>query len=161
MTTRDPRIMTLNNYPADLGDVARVEADARGQPGTVDRLLWSKLDYQDHLSSVKGRSPGGASVAKLNGRAMGVLCFHPRPRQNAVEICHLLVHPSVRRRGVGTLLVKGLIEASAKRGKGVYCVVPERSHEVVHFFLSCGFRGVTLWRQHFGEDEDGYYMQAG
>ena len=99
----------------------------------------------------------GGLVVERDGEPLGYLCFEARKRSFRLLSC--AVAASARRQGVGTLLVRALIERLNERRSKIGCVVRERNLAAQLFLRNLGFRAVWVARgYYFKTNEDAYRM---
>lgn len=69
------------------------------------------------------------------------------------------VHPDHRRRGVGTKMVKKLLEKlAARRRRRMELVVRDRDLSSQLFFQACGFKADEVFRNYYSNGDDAYVM---
>lgn len=114
---------------------------------------WTRDEFEYCL---RARNFGGL-VVERDGEPLGYLCFEARKRSFRLLSC--AVAASERRRGVGTLLTRALIERLDERRSKIVCVVRERNLTAQLFLRSLGFRAVWVARgYYFKTNEDAYRM---
>lgn len=114
---------------------------------------WTRDEFEYCLRT---RNFGGF-VVERDGAPAGYLCFEARKRSFRLLSC--AVAESERRRGVGTLLTRALIERLDERRSKIVCVVRERNLAAQVFLRSLGFRAVWVARgYYFKTNEDAYRM---
>ena len=114
---------------------------------------WTRDEFEYCLRT---RNFGGL-VVERDGEPTGYLFFEARKRSFRLLSC--AVAESERRRGVGTLLVRTLIERLDARRSKIACVVRERNLAAQLFLRRLGFRAVWEARDYyFKTNEDAYRM---
>ena len=74
-------------------------------------------------------------------------------------ICQIAVHPSYRRKHLGTLLMNELLEECfAKRVQSITLEVRKSNETAIKFYEKCGFQIVTTKPHYYNDGEDAYYM---
>lgn len=95
--------MTIDDYDA-------VRALMRGTPGVSLRAADSRESVERYLA----RNPGLSRVAEIDGRIVGCLFAGHDGRRGMLN--HLVVHPDVRRQGIGRRLVTAALDGLAAEG---------------------------------------------
>jgi ribosomal-protein-alanine N-acetyltransferase len=98
-------------------------------------------------------------VAEANERIVGFMVYELH--KHRLHVLNFAVHESVRRRGVGSQMVKKLVsKLSHDRRSRIVLEIRETNLPAQLFFRAVGFRAVSVLRQ-FYEDtpEDAYVMQ--
>lgn len=114
---------------------------------------WTRDEFEYCLRT---RNFGGL-VVERNGEPAAYLCFEARKRSFRLLSC--AVAESERRRGLGTLLIRALVERLDERRSKIVCVVRERNLAAQLFLRSLGFRAVWVARDYyFKTNEDAYRM---
>lgn len=114
---------------------------------------WTRDEFEYCLRT---RNFGGL-VVERDGEPLGYLCFEAR--KGSFRLLSCAVAESERRRGVGTLLTRALIERLDERRSKIVCVVRERNLAAQVFLRSLGFRAVWVARgYYFKTNEDAYRM---
>ena len=130
----------------DFGALLALERAAFEFPWTRDEFEYC----------VRARNFGGL-VVERDGEPLGYLCFETRNR--SIRLLSCAVAEAERRRGVGTLLVRALIERLDERRSKIVCVVRERNLAAQLFLRNLGFRAVWVARgYYFKTNEDAYRM---
>ncbi len=114
---------------------------------------WTRDEFEYCLRT---RNFGGL-VVERDGEPLGYLCFEARKRSFRLLSC--AIAESERGRGLGTLLIRALIERLDARRSKIVCVVRERNLTAQLFLRSLGFRAVWVARgYYFKTNEDAYRM---
>lgn len=148
---------------ADIGPIAVRELDAAATAEALDGLAAMLVDAVSHGASVnfltgfgldearafwRGQLPGLASgerrlfVAEAGGRIVGtvVLTFALQPNQpHRAEIGKMLVHSSMRRRGLGRRLLACAETAAADAGRTLLMLDTEAGSAGDALYRDCGW----------------------
>ncbi|MDX1948703.1 MAG: ribosomal protein S18-alanine N-acetyltransferase [Pirellulaceae bacterium] len=116
---------------------------------------WSEEDY---IRCLRQRNCIGM-VAEHNERVVGFMIYELH--KNRLHILNFAVHDQLRRRGIGTQMIRKLVsKLSPQRRNRIMLEVRETNLAAQLFFRDLGFRAISLLRD-FYEDttEDAYLMQ--
>ncbi|MHB8466584.1 MAG: GNAT family N-acetyltransferase [Acidimicrobiales bacterium] len=144
----DDGVVLRDFEPRDQSRVRRLILGGLGEHwGEINESLNSDLD-DIGASYASGRTV----VAEMSGELIGTGTVLPRA-QTTAEIVRMSVAPSLRRSGVGRMLVGELIRAA--RTWSASRVILETSSSwtnVIAFWLACGFEVAGDEDGQFGED---------
>jgi len=132
----------------DMQDVLAIESGSFEFP-------WSEEDF---IRCLRQRNCIGM-VAEHNERVVGFMIYELH--KNRLHILNFAVNESLRRRGVGSQMLKKLIgKLSRERRNRIMLEIRETNLPAQLFFRELGFRAVSVLRA-FYEDtpEDAYLMQ--
>lgn len=132
----------------DMPDVLAIENGSFEFP-------WSEEDF---IRCLRQRNCIGM-VAEHNERVVGFMIYELH--KNRLHILNFAVPESLRRRGIGTQMIKKLIgKLSRERRNRIMLEIRETNLPAQLFFRDLGFRAVSVLRA-FYEDtpEDAYLMQ--
>lgn len=104
---------------------------------------WQRNYYQAHFDL------GAMQVIQYNGWDVGMLWIQERAEE--IYLAGLEILPQFQRRGIGTEVVRGLIERGRREGKPVALQVLKVNREARDLYQRLGF-GVT------GENDTHYIM---
>lgn len=166
MRMHNPRCLRVNIRPMVRQDIdAIMEIDSAGNP-----FPWSRDDFAAFFRGVVGEAdnefPPLTYVAELAVQPtylVGFLVYHSDIRTSLIHICNIGVHPSCRRRRVGSQMLAHLM--SRKDNRRVEAIMPERALEGQLWLRAMEFRAESIVHQAFGgvggidgdvEAEDGY-----
>ena len=90
---------------------------------------------------------GGVFVAEWNGVVAGFSAVFPRG-DGETELDALFVEPTIRRRGIGRLLVEHCMKVARTQGSTILHVVGNPHAE--SFYLACGFEMTGMTQTRFG-----------
>jgi ribosomal protein S18 acetylase RimI-like enzyme len=132
--------MQVKIRPAKLADVPAIAAIE--QAGFEHP--WTPAEVQRMLSD-PGYSGLAAVVLPSDERPwLGGFCIYSLPKRGPVRIVNMAVHPAVRRKGVGTLLLEKLASLHLRRGRSLLADVPEQNLAAQLFFKSRDFRAYSV-----------------
>lgn len=132
----------------DMPEVLAIEEAAFEFP-------WSEEDF---IRCLRQRNCIGM-VAEHNERIVGFMVYELH--KNRLHILNFAVHEQMRRRGIGTQMVRKLItKLLPQRRNRILLEIRETNLAAQLFFREAGFRAISLLRD-FYEDttEDAYLMQ--
>lgn len=132
----------------DMPEVLQIEEQSFEFP-------WSEEDF---IRCLRQRNCIGM-VAESNERVVGFMIYELH--RNRLHVLNFSVHKEMRRRGIGTQLLRKLVsKLSTQRRNKIMLEVRETNLAAQLFFRDLGFRAVSLLRD-FYEDttEDAYLMQ--
>jgi ribosomal-protein-alanine N-acetyltransferase len=132
----------------DMPEVLTIESQAFEFP-------WSEDDF---VRCLRQRNCIGM-VAENNERVVGFMIYELH--KNRLHILNFAVHDEMRRRGIGSQMIRKLIgKLSPQRRSRIMLEVRETNLGAQLFFRDVGFRAISLLRD-FYEDttEDAYLMQ--
>lgn len=113
---------------------------------------WTDKDLQLHL-----RLNGGyGMVVKVGGKIVGYILY--RVEKKHIWLTTIAVHPEYRRQGYASLLLAALMPESAEKSK-IRTVINDRWLNVHLFLKQVGFKAVSIERNFFGPDQDGYRFE--
>jgi ribosomal protein S18 acetylase RimI-like enzyme len=140
------RFAIVDLKPIHLPDVMEIARLTYG-------VQQEKRFFTGRITAMNSKSLVAQQV--LTGSLMGFLISHVSGKD--VHISTLAVHPSHRRRGVGTAILQRLMVMIP--GQVTWTVARESRLESHRFLASAGFRAVAVSRSHFDDTgEDGYLM---
>lgn len=98
-------------------------------------------------------------VAEHNDRVVGFMIYELN--KNRIQVLNFATLPEMRRRGVGTQMVRKLVDKlSTQRRTRILIEVRETNLTAQLFFRSTGFRAISVLRDFYNSpSEDGYLMQ--
>ncbi|HPL63978.1 MAG TPA: GNAT family N-acetyltransferase [Syntrophales bacterium] len=105
-------------------------------------VLWKPLGFPRDVRGSFGTEGEKMEFAAFSGEKVigGVAAFCPSPA--ILELRHIAVLPECQGRGIGTGLVKVLIEAGAERGSGRMLAVARNTS--ARFFRKLGFNAAPV-----------------
>ncbi|MBI4459169.1 MAG: ribosomal protein S18-alanine N-acetyltransferase [Acidobacteria bacterium] len=117
------------------GDVEAVLAIAAASPGAA---AWTRQFYEEVVIHSSGSC---CLVAEKDGCLAGFVCF--RAVMEETELLNLAVHPSYRRQGIGSFLVKQvLLEAAGKGAEHIFLEVSDKNDAALELYARLGFERV-------------------
>jgi len=124
------------------------------------QFAWSEDDF---IRCLRERSTIGM-VIEYDEQVVGYMIYDLH--KNKLEIMNFAVHPARQRRGFGAAMVKKLDgKLSANRRTKIICNIRETNIDAQLFFSACGFKAVSILRDHYHDTpEDAYkfeYRYAG
>lgn len=119
------------------------------------RQSWTEEEF---LCCLRQRNCIG-TVAELDHKIVGFMIYELH--KSLLRILNFAVSPGFRRCGIGHQMVNRLIDKlSQQRRREIVLEVRETNVPAQMFFGSCGFRAVTVLRNHYDDTcEDAYYMR--
>ncbi|MEZ6122088.1 MAG: ribosomal protein S18-alanine N-acetyltransferase [Planctomycetaceae bacterium] len=116
---------------------------------------WTEEEF---LACLRQRNCIG-TVAELDHEIVGFMIYELH--QSMLRILNFAVAPGVRRQGVGQQMVQRLIDKlSQQRRREIVLEVRETNLSAQLFFAKCGFRALSVLRNHYDDTlEDAYYMR--
>ncbi len=126
---------------------------------SVMRLAYSSLDEEyspDFFLTIWEASPNGFMVAEeegIVGFILGVLTD-----THSLRILMLCIEKSRRRRGIGTALIKALIQNFPRAGR-IYLEVKVGNKGAIKFYEKLGFRIIDILPHFYNDGTDGYLME--
>jgi GNAT superfamily N-acetyltransferase len=134
--------------PAVLSEQKALEAlqlrASRSNPGDRDALLANPDAIELPLKKI---ALGRVFVAEWDGAIAGFSAMLPRP-DGDTELDALFVEPTIRRRGIGSSLVKHCIRIARLQGSAALHVVGNPHAEA--FYVACGFEIIGTTGTRFG-----------
>jgi N-acetylglutamate synthase-like GNAT family acetyltransferase len=112
--------------------------------GDRDALLANPDAIEIPLEQIAG---GRVFVSEMDGATVGFSAIEPRA-DGETELDALFVEPTIRRRGVGRLLVDYCAEVARKQGSQALHVTGNPHAE--DFYLACGFEQIGTVETRFG-----------
>ena len=125
---------------------------------TEDRAFEFPSSEDDFVRCLRQRNCIGM-VAEHNERVVGFMIYELH--KNRLHILNFAVHDQLRRRGIGTQMIRKLVsKLSSQRRNRIMLEIRETNLPAQLFFRELGFRAVSVLRD-FYEDttEDAYLMQ--
>ena len=125
---------------------------------TEDRAFEFPWSEEDFVRCLRQRNCIGM-VAEHNERVVGFMIYELH--KNRLHILNFAVHDQLRRRGIGTQMIRKLVsKLSSQRRNRIMLEIRETNLPAQLFFRELGFRAVSVLRD-FYEDttEDAYLMQ--
>jgi len=110
------------------------------QPMTRDKAM----AFWRGVAASAGRGERVLFVAQEGGRIVGtvqVVFDMPENQPHRGDVCKMLVHGSMRRRGIGEALMRAAEDASRRAGKSLL-VLDTASADAERLYERCGFRRV-------------------
>ncbi len=132
----------------DMPEVLAIEREAFEFP-------WCEDDF---IRCLRHRNSNGM-VAQYHQRVVGFKIYELH--KNRLHILNFAVHDQVRRRGIGSQMIRKLVsKLSPQRRNRIMLEIRETNLSAQLFFRDLGFRAISLLRD-FYEDttEDAYLMQ--
>lgn len=127
----------------DVPEVLAIEQGSFAQPWTEDELV-AHLRHRRSIGQV-GEDGNGAVLGYF------VYVLHP----DHLNLACLAVHPSWRRRGIGSLMLDKLVaKLSPHRRSCVACAVDERDLGAHLFLRACCFRATGVIRGRDGDPDE-------
>lgn len=132
----------------DMDEVLSIERSSFQFP-------WTEEEF---LCCLRQRNCIG-TVAELDHRIVGFMIYELH--KSMLRILNFAVATDVRRCGIGHQMVQRLIDKlSQQRRREIVLEVRETNVPAQLFFSNCGFRAITVLRQHYDDTcEDAYYMR--
>ncbi|NLS93609.1 MAG: ribosomal protein S18-alanine N-acetyltransferase [Planctomycetaceae bacterium] len=98
-------------------------------------------------------------VAEHDDRVVGFMIYELN--KNRIQVLNFATVPEMRRRGVGTQMVRKLVgKLSAQRRTRILLEVRETNLAAQLFFRDAGFRAISVLRDYYEDTpEDAYLMQ--
>lgn len=120
-------------------DVARWDAAVQVDPQMVCLVLESLRVRVEDVGAV-----GFVEEPDLRPEIAGAICFRAEPEwmRTPLDVIHLAVHPSLRRQGLGRMILGGLILTLGDRPM-VRCPLHDTQLSGHQFLAACGFRGAS------------------
>jgi [ribosomal protein S18]-alanine N-acetyltransferase len=144
--------MIRNARPADLQRLWELDRICF-EPG----IAYSPAD----LRLFVGLAGAECLVAETGGELEGFALGYP-DRSSRAHVVTLDVHPSARRRGLGSELLEGLLERLAAAGADrAVLEVDVRNSGAIAFYRGLGFRRSGRLRGYYGRGLDAYRMVRG
>jgi len=136
--------------PADLDEVMAIERASFSMP-------WSRSAF---LYEMERNRAARCYVVREEGRVVGYLCLWEVADE--LHITNIAVHPEVRRRGIGRLLLGTVLDEARRRGlRLVGLEVRPSNAGALRLYESFGFRVVGRRRGYYYDTgEDALVMQA-
>lgn len=134
---------------ADLPDVLSIENACFPHP-------WTEKDFTGTLA----RKNCVGRVARWNGRVIGYAIFELL--RHRIELLNLAVHAAVHRRGVGSLLLRDLIDRLRpdQDRRKLTVLVSERNLDAQKFLREMGLRAIEVVpRAYEVSDDDAYKFE--
>ena len=126
----------------------RDEVATMPNPGLVQHFL--RIQYTAQNRRFGQRFPGyERSVVMHAGERAGRLFVHRSP--SMLHIVEVTLLPEFRSRGIGSTLLRGLLEEAATAGQSVSLRVARRNVRAAELYNAIGFRLVTM------DDQDNYF----
>ena len=99
---------------------------------------------------------GKACVCEVEGRLSGFVCVEYREWNHLGQVQRLAVDPSLKRRGIGSDLVRRVEEfVRAEGGRGLYVDTPVTNEIGRSFYEALGYRQAYLMPEYYDEELDG------
>jgi [ribosomal protein S18]-alanine N-acetyltransferase len=134
----------------DMPEVLAIESESF-------RNAW---DEQDFVRCLRQRNCIGM-VVEADTKITGYMIYELH--RTRLHVLNFAVRPDVRRRGVGSEMVRRLIgklSADADRRNRILLEVRETNLDAQLFFRACGFRATEVLNDFYGDsDEQAYQMQ--
>lgn len=129
----------------DIRRMVEIESDCVENP-------WEAEDFEICLRSKNSNG----FVVEHEGEVAGHLMFTHSPGR--FGLVSIVIHPSKRRMGLGTKLVRHLLKRMDRADGPVFTevMVSDKQLESHQFFKSLGFVATGIKHHHFGPDHDGY-----
>jgi N-acetylglutamate synthase-like GNAT family acetyltransferase len=90
---------------------------------------------------------GRVFVSELSGATVGFAAIEPRA-DGATELDALFVEPTIRRHGIGRLMVEYCAKVALRQGSKALHVIGNPHAE--HFYIACGFKQIGTIETRFG-----------
>lgn len=129
---------------AQLPAVMVLEHAAFGDPWSIDQ-------YREELANAFAR----CRVYVLAGRLVGSLVY--RSVAGEAELLRIATEPALRRSGVGSALMRHMIEACA--GQPITLEVRRSNVGAIALYERHGFTTIATRRAYYGDGEDAVIMQ--
>lgn len=132
----------------DMEEVLQIERSSFEFP-------WTEEEF---LTCLRQRNCIG-TVAEFDHQIVGFMIYELH--QSMLRILNFSVAPNFRRKGVGQQMVQRLIDKlSQQRRREIVLEVRETNLSAQLFFADCGFRALSVLRNHYDDTlEDAYYMR--
>lgn len=128
----------------DLKEVLEIENLSFNDP-------WTKKMFEEEIKN------GDFYVVVENERILGYLGF--TMVCNEASLVNFAIHPSYRRKGIGTKILRYLINiAKEKKGKKIFLEVRKSNISAISFYKKHKFREVGIRKGYYGTDEDAIIM---
>lgn len=133
---------------SDLREVLRIEAESFDS-------CWSECDF---LTALRQRNCIGM-VAEWKSRVIGFMVYELHKQQ--LSVLNFAVDPALRRKGIGTTLVKRLYDKlNQQRRREIVLLVRETNIGAQLFLKGLDFRADTVVHNYFWDcDEDAYVFR--
>jgi N-acetylglutamate synthase-like GNAT family acetyltransferase len=140
-------------------DIVRIRPAVSSEQKDLEALQWraslSNLGDCDALLAnpdaielpIERIETGGVFVAEWNGMIAGFSAVLPRA-DGETELDALFVEPTIRRHGIGRLLVEHCVKVAHSQGSTALYVVGNPHAE--SFYLACGFEMTGMTETRFG-----------
>ena len=120
---------------------------------TATDFPWCEEEF---ITALRQRNCIGM-VTESGSRVVGYMIYELH--KNRLHILKMAVHPSVMRRGVGTVMVSKLAgKLSMDRRSRIMAEVRETNLDACLFLKAMGFRAISILRDYF-DGEDGLLFQ--
>ena len=149
MSTQEPIIRIMKE--GDLARIIEIDTEVLGE---------TRPDYWERKTEVAGtKSPLPSLVAEIEGKVIGFIFGEASGWEYGVPdnigwIDTIGIDPSYQKKGIGTLLMKELINYMKKVGVNtIYTLVNWRDWELLRFFDTTGFKRGDMINLEFKIDE--------
>ena len=127
--------ITKDACPSDSAAIRKLAIDAR-----ID--AWSEADYSDEMSRPDSFVLTSTDSGVLAGFVVARIVPGTTEENPDADLYNIAVDPAVKRQGIGTKLLVGLLERLAIRGvRNVWLEVRESNYEAISFYERHGFTG--------------------
>jgi ribosomal-protein-alanine N-acetyltransferase len=135
----------------DMEQILKIENECFDSPYDID---W-------FMENLRHRNVVGM-VADIRGSIAGFMLYELH--KTHISIFDFAVSQEYQRQGVGTSMVQRLVDKLSHQGREAIEVMTSDQNINAHlFFRSCGFKAMSVFRDHFesdgGEFADGYLFQ--
>jgi len=133
--------------PTDIGEIASL----------VYTSLGEKYSQSTYLN-IYSQWPKGFVIAEQGGQLVGFIAGVLAEHQSA-RILMLGVKEKFRCQGIGSILLKNLMNESALKGlKSVHLEVRKSNVTAIRFYTRFGFQIAKVLPRYYSDGEDGYQM---
>lgn len=127
-----------------------IDVYIRAYQSLSDYKYTSKGEVKNYFKWLYKRDNQGFLVAEKDGKAVGFIAgdgnWIDQEGERVLEIHELFVLPEERRKGVGSMLLKEILEYGKKRGlKKVELWVGKTNYQAICFYKKFGFKEVGTW----------------
>lgn len=127
-----------------------VEVYMRAYQSLSDYKYTSRSEVKNYFKWLYKRDKEGFFVAEKEGQPVGFIAVDgnwiDQEGEKVLEIHELFVLPEERRKGVGSMLLKKILEYGKEKGlKRVELWVGKTNHQAICFYKKFGFKEIGTW----------------
>ena len=146
------RLELLDMEEKDLPLVLEMEQICFKDPWTIEAL-----NYEFHENPYSRQIVLKSIDDEMNETLIG-FCIYWITFDSAT-ICQIAIHPSYRRKHLGSSLLKEMLDdCFARRAEFVTLEVRKNNESAIEFYKHNGFEVVTIKPHYYNDGEDAYYM---